>query len=532
MADEVKILIKGDNADLQRALKGSENSVKGFGAGVKKVMLGLGIAVAAVAVVKLGKLALSFGKKMLDLFAEQEKAEARIGAVLKATGEAAGFNKQQMLDMASAMQQVTVLGDEVVLGAQAIIATFKNIKGDEFERALMAAADLADVLQTDLKTASIQLGKALNDPIKGMTALTKSGVSFTDAQKEQVKALQESGDMIGAQRVILKELEAQFGGAARAAANTFGGKMIQLKNRLGDVGEKIGEALIPVLELLVPLFEKVITVLEDALPAIEEFVNAITVVMRVLGETFKVVFELWKFQWDIMLGGFTTTLDGIEKIAGDKKDGIVKKVGDIAREASEEFNREFRLDVLGEFRGVELDLGGMFFSRTRERMAKDKAEKEAREREAARTIELDPALQDLAISIREKEEAARKAKQLIVDEKNARIDERIEELSDVPTRVFATLEGMFGPGFKAGALGGKGDKGGKGTTAVLEDLAGLNRRITQAAASTTEDRIADAVKKGANDQVLAIDKVDGTIQEANRIQQKFNDALPTLIGLA
>lgn len=61
-----------------------------------------------------------------------------------------------------------------------------------------------------LSNQAIQLGKALNDPIIGMGALRKVGVAFTEAQKEQIKTLQESGDLMGAQKIILNELGNEF----------------------------------------------------------------------------------------------------------------------------------------------------------------------------------------------------------------------------------------------------------------------------------------------------------------------------------
>jgi phage-related protein len=106
---------------------------------------------------------------------------------------------------------------------------------------------MAQAMGMDLQSATMLVGKALNDPVKGMTALTRSGVQFTDAQKEAIAAMVEMGDTAGAQQIILKELEVQFGGSAEAAGKTFGGQLDIMKNALGNVGEEIGGALIPVL---------------------------------------------------------------------------------------------------------------------------------------------------------------------------------------------------------------------------------------------------------------------------------------------
>ena len=179
-------------------------------------------------------------KEAVRLAGVQERAEVKLTAVIKATGQAAGYTAQQLYDMASEMQAITTIGDEVIITAQAVLATFKQIKGDNFERATMAALDMSAVLDTDLKSSILQIGKALNDPILGMTALTRAGVTFTKTQKEQVKNFQEFGDIVSAQKIILRELESEFGGSARALTNFFDGVLAQASNVYGDMKEEIG----------------------------------------------------------------------------------------------------------------------------------------------------------------------------------------------------------------------------------------------------------------------------------------------------
>lgn len=248
MSNEVVIKMKGDKRGLDDSLKQSEDSIKRFGGGVKKIFAAIGVAIAA-------KKIFDFGAKLFSLYKEQEQSEARLEAVLKATGNAAGFSADQMKQMAADMQKVTKFGDETVMQTQAIIATFRNIHGDQFKETTMVAADLATVLQTDLKSAALQVGKAMNDPVKGVTMLTRAGVQFTDAQKEMIKKLQESGDIVGAQTVVMNELQQQMGGAAAAAANTFSGRLQQVQNSLGDMGEKLFSVVVPALEGLLPVID-------------------------------------------------------------------------------------------------------------------------------------------------------------------------------------------------------------------------------------------------------------------------------------
>ncbi len=118
-----------------------------------------------------------------------------------------------------------------------------------------------------MKASAIQLGKALNDPTKGVTALSRVGVTFTQQQKDQIKALQESGDTMGAQKVILKELQKEFGGSAKAAGDTFAGKVKHLR----DVWDGFVESLV---RKVIPILDRVVTWISSKLPpAIQAFQN-------------------------------------------------------------------------------------------------------------------------------------------------------------------------------------------------------------------------------------------------------------------
>ena len=182
---------------------------------------------------------------VIRLAGEQEKAEAKLNAVIKSTGGAAGLTATELKKMASNLQAVTTFGDETIIGAQSLLLTFTKIGEDIFPQATETILNMAVAMETDLKSATVQLGKALNDPITGISALSRVGVQLTDTQKEQIKSFTELGDIASAQKVILGELETQFGGLARTTADTMSGALDQMKNALGDVAENIGESLSP-----------------------------------------------------------------------------------------------------------------------------------------------------------------------------------------------------------------------------------------------------------------------------------------------
>ena len=217
----------------QRRMRGMRRDASGLG----KAMKGIGSSLATLgAGAAIGK-SIKAAQVQID-------AEKKLGAVIAATGGAAGISQQQIADYAVQRQKMTSFGDEGTINAAAILATYKNIQGAEFFGAMNAIQDMSSVMGQDLKTSVKQVGKALNDPIKGFARLELSGVSFTEEQRVMIRTLQESGDLIGAQAIILGELESEFGGAAEAMANGFA----QMGNSAGDLAETIGFLLMPVLQ--------------------------------------------------------------------------------------------------------------------------------------------------------------------------------------------------------------------------------------------------------------------------------------------
>lgn len=196
----------------------------------------------------------------VEAAAEAEKVQAQLGAVLKSTGKAANLSAEDINKQAKALQKITTFGDEAIVSSANLLLTFTNIKDKVFQDALPAILDMSEALGQDLKTSSIQVGKALNDPIRGLGALSKVGVTFTEEQKRVVEQLVKTGQVAEAQKLILAELNREFGGSASAAADTYQGKLKQLKEQFGDMQEEIGNALLPVLIQLVqaitPLIEK------------------------------------------------------------------------------------------------------------------------------------------------------------------------------------------------------------------------------------------------------------------------------------
>ena len=187
----------------------------------------------------------ALGVTSINAFDKQAKAIAQVEAGLKSTQGQVGLTSAELQKMASDLQNTSLFGDEEILkSATAQLLTFTNIAGDQFARTQQAALDLSTRLDGDLKSASIQLGKALNDPVANLSALSKSGIQFSTAQKETINALVSTNQMAEAQTLILDELEKQYGGSAAAAAKAGKGPLTQLGNTLGDISEEFGAIIL------------------------------------------------------------------------------------------------------------------------------------------------------------------------------------------------------------------------------------------------------------------------------------------------
>jgi hypothetical protein len=240
---DLVVTIGAKTKSFDKALGDSMRKLKNFGRNTKRLGKDLSMGITAPLAI--------MGGTAVQAFRVQAKAIAQVEAGLRSTGGQVGYTSKQLQDMASSLQGKTLFGDEDILqNATAQLLTFTNISGEQFARTQAAALDLATRLDGDLKGASIQLGKALNDPVANLSALSRSGIQFSDEQKEVIKSLAESGRLAEAQTLILDELNKQYGGSAEAAAKADGG-LTQLANAFGDLQEQFGAILVDVLRPLV-----------------------------------------------------------------------------------------------------------------------------------------------------------------------------------------------------------------------------------------------------------------------------------------
>jgi hypothetical protein len=179
-------------------------------------------------------------------------ANEKLGNVLSSMGW--GATTDRVSAYAEQLEKTVAVDADVIKATQTKLATFSeltktvNTAGGAFDRATKAALDMAAAGFGTAEGNAVQLGKALQDPIKGIAALAKSGVTFTQQEKEKIRTLVESNKMLEAQDMILDAIEKQVGGTAEASASSFD----KMKFALAGVSDTFGDMLLPVIDALAP----------------------------------------------------------------------------------------------------------------------------------------------------------------------------------------------------------------------------------------------------------------------------------------
>lgn len=239
------------SAGLSRASRGLSNFSKNVGLS-KRNLAALQtnlVRIGAVAAVGIGAAV----KGGIDSLVALESANAQTAAAIKSTGAAANITAAQVRELSEALEDKTTIDDKQIQAAANLMLTFTGVRNeagkgnDIFNQSVGIMADMATALGTDMSASAIQLGKALNDPTKGLTALTRVGVTFDAKQVKRIKAFQKEGKVIEAQKIILAELNKEFGGSAAAQADTYAGKMRRLRDAVEGLQMSLAEALMPVL---------------------------------------------------------------------------------------------------------------------------------------------------------------------------------------------------------------------------------------------------------------------------------------------
>jgi hypothetical protein len=293
------------------------------------------VAAAAVAgitvAIKAFNQVVDFSKRALSEWNLQAGAIAQVESALKSTGGTAGFTSRELQALASSLQKTTAFADDATLSMQSVLLTFTSIRGEIYARTVPAILDVATRMGTDLNSAALQVGKALNDPVKNLGALGRAGIQFSVDQEKAIKTLVETGRLAEAQGIILGELETQFGGAAEAARLAGEGPFLALKNATGDLYEAFGQGLSPAVNEVIGRLtelaedEETAEMLRDAGAAVGELVEFVGGLTDELSTALPVVIEF--------AGDGIDLLRATAIVAGERVDalsGFIIEMGEVA----------------------------------------------------------------------------------------------------------------------------------------------------------------------------------------------------------
>lgn len=280
MADFAKLTVEIDSRGVKRTRNELGRFTKGAGK-AEKATGKLALAWKKYGALITGAVVVMGLRSIIKAAAEQEKTLAQLRAGLKSTAGVSGQTMKSLTDLSAEIQRTTVYSNEMVEAAEGILLSFTQISGEAFPRTIKAAADVATRMGTDLQPAIIQLGKALNDPVANLGALSRAGIQFTKDQKALIKELWETNRTAEAQKIVLDELETQYGDSARAAKDTLGGAIAGLRNEWDDFKKAIG------VEIASPaksVFETMIKMIKGTVLAAELLKNRVGNVAEYLAE--------------------------------------------------------------------------------------------------------------------------------------------------------------------------------------------------------------------------------------------------------
>ena len=258
------------------------------------------------------------------------KSIAQMNAVLKSTGDASGMTQQQLIGLAESQSKLTTFSDETTESAENMLLTFTNIKSNVFPQTLQITEDMATAMHTDATSAALTLGKALNDPAKGMSKLTKQGVTFTAAQEKQIAAMEKAGNTAGAQKIMLAELTREFGGSAKAQGDTLEGELTKTKNSAMEAAKTALQAVLPIASSVMPMLvggvQKVSGLIQAHQGDIQNVVKSVLHIGQIAGNAVLPAMEsIFKTVAPIAKQAFPAierAIQGIGKAAGDVVSGI------------------------------------------------------------------------------------------------------------------------------------------------------------------------------------------------------------------
>ena len=290
----------------------------------------------------------------VDRWEQATKIAAQTAAAIKSTGGEAHVTAGHVDELATSIMKKSGIDKEQITSSENLLLAFTNVRNevgkgnDVFDQTTKAAADMATRLGTSVPSATKILGKALDNPTKGIARLTRVGITFTEQQQDQIKALQATGDTLGAQKIILDQVNDRYGGAAAALGKTLPGQIAIAKQSFNDFAEMLVAKLIPVVEDMVgwlrdhwpeisaeitkmwqavqPILSNLATLFAQVVKVIQDNWGTIGPVVSSLGKIVKdvatVIATALKLVTDLIRGDWSAAWDDLKKIVSAALDAV------------------------------------------------------------------------------------------------------------------------------------------------------------------------------------------------------------------
>lgn len=305
-AKKTDTAVKGMNGGLSKAKGGLVSTgaaAKTASAGVRGLGAAFSAALAPIAAITA---AVGFFGKAIAVSSDRE---ADVRALADSLAQMGKTTKDLRLlqEQADKFGNATLFNQEDFTKASKNLTSFTDIALKDYDRIIKASADIATKTGGNVQEASLQLAKALNAPSQNLSALSRSGIQFSEAQKQVIKGLEETGKKAEAQKLILAELEKQYGGAAEAAAGGFAGSLDTLGEQFRDYQEGVGQIAQKVLKPFVDGLAAVFGAISKVQPAFQLFLEGVGKIVGAFAPIGEALFgnaDIWGAWGDVLVNAY------------------------------------------------------------------------------------------------------------------------------------------------------------------------------------------------------------------------------------
>lgn len=283
---------------MQSSVSRSCNMMSKAVGGMKKILGGVGVALGVRALV-------NYAKEAAEAYDTQVQGEMKLATVMRNTMGASNAEIQSIMDLVAAQQELGIVSDSAQLAGAQELATYVKQK-TTLETLIPVMNDMAvqqygyNVTAQETANIAMMLGKVMNGQVSGLSRL---GYSFDDARKDVLKY----GTETERAAMLAKVVGESVNGMNAALASTPTGRMQQLKNTLGDIKERFGQAVRTIGTVFLPVLNAV----GSALAGIATIANKVAqTIANVFGGT--AAGKEW--QWSGISAGISDTADAVDDL--------------------------------------------------------------------------------------------------------------------------------------------------------------------------------------------------------------------------